>query len=756
MADLSQVKNRITRQDIPTRNRDSVIDPRRNTEAPTRQSFADMRNASRGDGGAAQLMEALGLVQKAAGDVQTATNNQYAAREDKLGSQGTFDEAAGHADPELVRKSIAYRGSVMTQRAQTSFYQNAEKLDDTIKGIVNSDDPHLLDPANRALAIEHAIDQNFKQFAVDPETNKLRDWGSPTAAKWLGQQMGAARAEVRAKALQMVEERSNELSIQQAAETFGASIDAGKPMGFEDAMSGVLPTADKRKAKEQLILVAKDKAASLAEKAAELDETDPTEAKALRIRALGLVDTLRGSKRIDPKTGQPAIDATKPYYTEAAPAAKLDPQEFFKNFVAVHEGSKMVTDSNGAKVKYGINAEFNPGVDIAGLTLGKAADHFEANQWKRSGADKLPPALAAVHADTFFLNEKKAGEILKAANGDVGKYIELRRTFLNGLATKNPAKFGKYKDGWEKRTSDLAAYAAKLGGGVSGPAVDASVLSPQSPSDAAAADPAGASNPLYSLNAQERAEIGAFRRQLKSDIDRADEAATTKRQSTTAMDYMARLHGMGAYPTPGEIQTATREGKIGVAHAVQLLGVIEQDEHQRETDAREVRSEARADKAQAREDRVDTVDGYVNGILGKLYSGKYRRGAADAEAELRTLLPSIADSDVRQAVFAGVVQGTKAHTDLRNATPEYRTAMNHFDEWEATYVSQLTKRRIRKDDKPVAEVLIKQWVNEYRVRLSQYAALPPEKVQGFMDRAERDLDGMIDRRFPASASRARH
>ena len=64
MADLSRVQNRTTRQDIPTRNRDSIIDSRRNTEAPQRRVFADVRNGARGDSGARALMEALGMVGK--------------------------------------------------------------------------------------------------------------------------------------------------------------------------------------------------------------------------------------------------------------------------------------------------------------------------------------------------------------------------------------------------------------------------------------------------------------------------------------------------------------------------------------------------------------------------------------------------------------------------------------------------------------------------------------------------------------------
>jgi len=149
--------------------------------------------------------------------------------------------------------------------------------------------------------------------------------------------------------------------------------------------------------------------------------------------------------------------------TESGVERHLDPGEFFKSFIAPHEGSAYVVDSNGAGVKYGINEQYNPGVNVKGLTLDGAAGVFTKGSWERSGAASLSPALAAVHADTFFLNERQAKKILKESGGDVDKYIDLRRAFLNGLATSNPGKYGKYQAGWEKRTKDLEAFANRQG-----------------------------------------------------------------------------------------------------------------------------------------------------------------------------------------------------------------------------------------------------------------------------------------------------
>lgn len=147
-----------------------------------------------------------------------------------------------------------------------------------------------------------------------------------------------------------------------------------------------------------------------------------------------------------------------------APKAALDPVAYFKGWMTspVAEGRGLAIDNNGAKVKFGFNQAYNKDIDVSGLTLDTAAQRFATNHWKRAGADKLPPALAAVHMDTFFLNEKQAGKILKQSGGDVDKYIELRRAFLNGLAAKNPDKYPGAV--WERRTKALAEYADRLGG----------------------------------------------------------------------------------------------------------------------------------------------------------------------------------------------------------------------------------------------------------------------------------------------------
>lgn len=145
------------------------------------------------------------------------------------------------------------------------------------------------------------------------------------------------------------------------------------------------------------------------------------------------------------------------------PVRRLSAADFFKSFIAPHEGSAYVVDSNGKGVKYGINAASYPNENIQGMTLDRASAIFDKDFFQKSGADKLPPALAAVHADTSFLNPSQAKKILAESGGDVDKYLDLRRAFLNGLVAKNPAKYAKYQKAWTNRTNDLEAFANRQG-----------------------------------------------------------------------------------------------------------------------------------------------------------------------------------------------------------------------------------------------------------------------------------------------------
>lgn len=176
----------------------------------------------------------------------------------------------------------------------------------------------------------------------------------------------------------------------------------------------------------------------------------------------------------DPGSGQPLPPGAVPSSggkATVSPGAvqngKLEPQVFYKDFVLPHEGGYAAHDANGAPVNHGINQSANPGVDVKNLTEDQAADIFANKYFAASGAANLPPALAAVHADTSFINPKRADQFLQQAGGDVNKYMTMRQSWMNSLVKNQPDKYGKYAKAWNSRNADLSAYAAQLDGGSS-------------------------------------------------------------------------------------------------------------------------------------------------------------------------------------------------------------------------------------------------------------------------------------------------
>jgi hypothetical protein len=132
-------------------------------------------------------------------------------------------------------------------------------------------------------------------------------------------------------------------------------------------------------------------------------------------------------------------------------------------FILPHEGGYAAHDGNGSPVNYGINQGANPDVDVGKLTPEKAQSLFEERYWKPSGADVLPAPLAAVHADTYFINPAKAKEILAASEGDPSRYMDLREQWLGSLAQE--PKYARFSKAWASRNHDLREFAAEVGGG---------------------------------------------------------------------------------------------------------------------------------------------------------------------------------------------------------------------------------------------------------------------------------------------------
>ncbi len=146
------------------------------------------------------------------------------------------------------------------------------------------------------------------------------------------------------------------------------------------------------------------------------------------------------------------LDSFKP---SAAPTANGNSASGI-NFIQSHEGGYVSNDSGKGPTNFGINAESNPGVDVANLTKEGAAKIIHDKYAMGVGADKMSPAMAAVATDSAVnMGIDKTNTLIAQAGNDPQKLIDLRRAEYQRLATANPEKYGQSLQGWNKRLDDL-------------------------------------------------------------------------------------------------------------------------------------------------------------------------------------------------------------------------------------------------------------------------------------------------------------
>ena len=170
---------------------------------------------------------------------------------------------------------------------------------------------------------------------------------------------------------------------------------------------------------------------------------------------------------------------------------RLAPQDAWNKFILPHEGGYSASDGNGKPVNFGINQGANPDINVAGLTPDSAEKVFQQRYWDKSGAGNLPAPLAAVHADTYYINPSKANQFLNQSNGDPSKYMDLRESWLNSLGQQ--PNYQRFSKAWTSRNADLRAFSAQQrqsNGGWSAAPDRATALQQAQQAIAAGVDPA--------------------------------------------------------------------------------------------------------------------------------------------------------------------------------------------------------------------------------------------------------------------------
>lgn len=252
MVDLALDGGRRTNQRRITNNRDGVLPGRRDTDAPAVAVRADMRAATRGDGGADDVRRTLDGFFNAvssAGQAKTQNDMDGFRRE---AAQGSLAAQAGEEITPERAKSLAYTEAFYKVRAESRFNEfSAETKVMVEEALARGDAPD---------EVEGLVLERFKEFSSDvldsiPTASAQRD----TAGRLSG--LGG---DLEASISTTIRERTRAEFVTTAQGNIGAAIRSGQPIDFEANVAtlrqgGIDPAAAKKAVMESVMTVALDR-----------------------------------------------------------------------------------------------------------------------------------------------------------------------------------------------------------------------------------------------------------------------------------------------------------------------------------------------------------------------------------------------------------------------------------------------------------------------------------------------------------------
>jgi hypothetical protein len=753
MAELSKFQTKIAQSDRATSRRDSIIPSRRNLEAPQRRAANDIRSGTRGDVGGADALLDMAAQFNRTGSALANRSELLAKQQDMEDrAQAGLDAESGNIDPVRLRKSLSYKDQIDRKNAETAWLLSSKDLQSKINAQIVSDTDS--NPEVRERRLFETVDQHFKEFITN-EDGSMKDFGSPGAKAYLAEQLGAARSEIYSKGYDLIEKRMAVESLEASGKAYQASVEAGAPVPFETFMSELLPTVDRRLAKEQYVGLTKQAATDMYADAADLMEAGDIEgATALTIKGRDLLRSLRNStiagstiKPVDVPASE--VAQGKP---EAAPVVKMSHKG---NAGVVTEGLRSSGMSDAVIAGFLGNFHHESAVG-ANKGVGDGGTAFGLAQWRKERVTNFQRVIGKSPQNASIADQVKFVAWEMKNPEAAGMTVKQRDAILAAKTPEQAAelidKHYERSDGKSRR--DRASKAREFfgnssggGGEVSGPEVDRSVLDPETiedklrttPTSGAALEPKGA----YSLTPTERFELKALERQLGQQAAKVEQAVTNQRQSVEANSFLLRLHGDGAYPSVTELQKARDEGKISVRDYVELTDRIERDQDEDEVEARQAANELKSDQDEAKEDRVTNRIGSLQFRLG---TGALR--PTDAYGEVLRESNKIEDPAER-ATYVNTAQAVINDVKgLRVNSPQYKQVATTMTGWRKQYMKDLTDAKnadgVGLSSKAVAKRMesIDAYMGAFITELNK-GEMTPDEAEAFLKRVEARTDAYV-------------
>lgn len=694
-----------------TDNRSSVLPGRRDTSMDRFVAASSMSSAQRGDGGAAELMRVLGLVNNAATDLQDYANGKFKKDEEDNAATGALDQAANQVDEAKAGRSYAYRNAVARGRTTTAWNTSLREFGDELRGVVEQQDQLTLE--ERQAEVRRRVNDFYEDFAIDPDTGKPRDFlATPDSMRYLAEQMGQSRPQFEAVTLARIEERFNE----EAVGHFGAyvlneaiNLQPGGWLDLSTAGALLPPTVSDEDRKLAVMSTAKAAAEELRR------QGRPQDGWRIYRQLLGVVPEVSEGIPSVLQTGPQPVDIPA---SEASKPAQPAPADFnMAAYMASTRGAESRGDDTAQAATssaYGryqftkdtwrtlYKAEFGKTGETDAQILAKRADGAVQDKLmerltrnnlaalKRAGI----PASASSAYLAHFLGTKDAIRVLKAApSTPIAEVVSAESIAANASVFRNATDAGKLIS-WAGRKQGAS------GDGSGAITPDDPVVAnpnfiapdaPLDPIDLAERDIAGSPPPPQLLagmllSPTERAQLTEASEQYAREV-RSEWARDRRENEDRNADILSlRLMGQGDRITSQDVMAAVDRGDIRMDQARGLLDGLRQNAAMAERYQDGV--EADADRAQTKR-REAQAESLVAYYTGGLYSG--RDTPAQARARVLRDAARITDPAVRSAVMAAVTEDANRIETLRANSAPFRQAMTRIDDEETKLLQKVTR-----------------------------------------------------------------
>jgi len=724
VANLSEIKNRTARQDRMTERRSGIIPDRRNTDAPDRRVYADMRSARRGDGGAEELMRTLGLVNKAAESFQNYADARFEKQEQENAAQGALDQASGRVDEQLMERSRGYRTAVTKGRTMTAWNEGLREFDEDLRGFIErQDDPSL---ENRQAQVRERLNQFFQNFAIDPETGQFKEFlGTPEARRYLAEQMAQTRAEVERNALARIEERFNGEAISHFATNIQDQARSGRPVDLSVALSTLPPTVPMDQVRGALVTTVLNTAVWLREN----DRGEEGQRLLDQLAGINEGQPVGSIQTIDPNTAldeqgapqepvQGTAGGNPPAATRTARAETGRVRIPFTTLASavMHVESRGNANAVSPKGARGTMQTMPGTLRDPGFGVTPARND-SPEELERVGRDYLKAllrhyggnitlALAAYNAGPGTVDDWLAGTNRTGKNPNRVRLPDPRRSGVTETAFASSVPFDEtrnYIRMVSARAGNPIAVAGADGAPVRTPedpvVANADFRLPDEPLDPverARRNPGPSLLPMLTgalaLTPQEQARVAEFRQGYSRELKAEWLRKTREDQDRSAGEMLLRLYGQGMPLTSVEVTEALRQGKLRPEQGAALFNQMRENANALDSYEDEQRNEAEQAQSKNREKQAESL---VSSYIGSIWAGR----ETPAQVRQRVLQEAgrIRDPLVRRAVVNSVMAEANDVENLRTNSAPARSAMERIDNMEAQQLATFERMGNRGD-----------------------------------------------------------